>query len=101
MTVRDAPCYNWGVIKVLIELPQELCIFVDSSVEAGRFHNASEMVANALHILKGDERAKFEALRADLAIGIEQANRGLYVEYDADSIKAKGRALLLASPFGK
>jgi antitoxin ParD1/3/4 len=83
--------------QVAIDITDELRAFVDSSVEAGRFHSASEMVAAALHTLKSDEHAKFEALRADIAVGIAQADRGEFVEFNADSIKAEGRARLAAS----
>lgn len=87
--------------QVAIDMTDELRAFVDSSVEAGRFHNASEMVAAALHTLKSDQRAKFEALQADIAIGISQADRGEFVEFNADSIKTAGRERLAASQAGR
>lgn len=87
LTDGDAICYNACMTQVAINLTDELTAFVESSVESGLFHNASEMVANALHTLKGDAHAKWEALRADIALGIAQADRGEFVAFDANSIK--------------
>jgi len=83
--------------QVAIHLPDELREFVETAVGSGRFHSASEMVANALHTLKNDEAAKFDVLRSDIALGVEQADRGQFVEFDAETIKEIGRSRLVNS----
>lgn len=80
--------------EVAISLTDELRDFVEKSVDSGVFHNASELVANAIHSLKAQEQVKLETLRAEIAIGVAQADRGEFVEFDAASIKAEGRARL-------
>lgn len=82
------------MIQVAINLTEELKEFVDKSVNAGLFHNASEVVANALHTLRTQDAAKLEALRVDIAVGIAQADRGEFVEFDAESVIAEGRGRL-------
>ena len=77
--------------QVAIQLTDELNKFVETSVKAGVFHNASEMVANALHALKSRDEAKLSALRSDLALGLEQAGRGELAEFDAESVITKMR----------
>ncbi|MEO8206043.1 MAG: type II toxin-antitoxin system ParD family antitoxin [Chthoniobacterales bacterium] len=74
-----------------ISLTPELNDFVKRSVNSGLFHNISEVVANGLHVLKAQQETKLQALRADIAVGVEQAERGEFVEFDAESIIQSGR----------
>lgn len=83
--------------QVAIKLTDELNDFVQATVEAGVFRNASEMVANALHALKAQEQEKLAALRADVAVGVEQARRGEFVEFDAETVIADGRKRLASA----
>lgn len=83
--------------QVAIKLSDELNDFVQASVKSGVFRNASEMVSNALHALKAQEQAKLAALRADIAIGVEQARRGEFVEFDAGTVIADGRKRLASA----
>lgn len=82
--------------QVAISLTKELNEFVEKSVNAGLFHNASELVANALHTMQAQNMAKLEALRAEIAIGTAQADRGEFIEFDAESVIAEGRDRLAA-----
>lgn len=83
--------------QVAVNLTDELWDFVEKSVDSDVFHNASEVVANALHALKARAQAGLESLRTEIAIGVAQADRGEFAEFDAESIKAEGRARLSAS----
>lgn len=81
-----------------IQLSPELKRFVDESVQAGHFASASELISAALEYLKGSESpfpsepSHLADLKRKVARGIEQANAGQFVEFDADSIKSEGRA---------
>lgn len=84
-------------MNVDVQLSLELERFVDESVRAGHFASASELVSAALQYLKGSE-APFPTdppglaeLRRQVEIGIAQADRGQFVEFDAETIKAEGR----------
>ena len=76
--------------QVAIQLTDELKDFVEASVKAGVFHNASEMVASALHTLKAQDQATLAALRADVGLGVQQATHGEFATFDAESVIAEG-----------
>lgn len=80
--------------QLAIKLTDELNDFVQASVQSGAFHNASEMVANALHALKSQDEAKLAALRSEISLGAEQAQRGEFVEFDAETVIADRRKRL-------
>ncbi|RBP35916.1 antitoxin ParD1/3/4 [Roseimicrobium gellanilyticum] len=80
---------------VAIHLDPSLQRFVDASVSSGSFHSASEVVAVALRNLQADQEtraSRLAALRQDVNLGLEQAARGEFVEYDAESIIAGNAA---------
>ncbi len=82
-----------------ISLPQDLQQFVEEKVRAGQYANQSDVIRGALEVLKAQETLTpedIEELRKEIAIGIEQADRGDFVEFDADQIKAEGRRWLAA-----
>jgi antitoxin ParD1/3/4 len=56
---------------------------VRSFIEDGRFTSEDEVIDEALRLLQErDEQAKLEALRRDVAIGVEQADRGELAPFD-------------------
>jgi antitoxin ParD1/3/4 len=64
-----------------IKLTDHLDQFVQASVEAGRFSDASEVVREGLHLLERreqEDRAKVEWLRAAAAEGASDIERGAY-----------------------
>jgi antitoxin ParD1/3/4 len=80
-----------------VSLTPELEQYVNQKVESGLYHSASEVIREGLRMLKErDEihQRKLEALRREIQIGIDQAERGqtqpLTAEVLAD-IKARGR----------
>ncbi len=83
-----------------VSLHPELQAFVDQQVIAGNYQNPSEMINAGLLLLRDHEEtmpadpAELAELRRQIAIGIEQANRGDFVEFDAAEIAAEGLKLL-------
>jgi antitoxin ParD1/3/4 len=58
-------------------------------INSGKYQAPGEVVHDALRLLQ-----KHDQLRQDIAVGIEQADRGESVPLDMESIKARGRELL-------
>ncbi|QIF01389.1 type II toxin-antitoxin system ParD family antitoxin [Roseimicrobium sp. ORNL1] len=80
---------------VAIHLDPSLQHFVDESVSSGSFYSASEVVAVALRNLQADQEtraSRLSALRQDVGLGLDQAARGEFVEFDAESIIAENAA---------
>jgi antitoxin ParD1/3/4 len=62
-----------------VSLTPELADFVSEEVASGEYASASELIGDALRLLKSDrecEKEKLEILRREIAIGAEQADRG-------------------------
>jgi antitoxin ParD1/3/4 len=57
-----------------VSLTPQLEELVRSKVASGRYNNASEVVREALRLLEDYDR--YEAFRAAVAVGYEQAERG-------------------------
>lgn len=53
--------------------------FIDSKIKEGRYGSTSEAVRAALRLLEADE-TKLEAIRAKLAIGEDQLERGEFID---------------------
>lgn len=83
-----------------VSLTPELERLVNEKVESGLYQTASEVVREALRLLK-ERDAERERLRADVRAGFDQLARGEGATYDKASgrrlmerIKAEGRATL-------
>lgn len=68
-----------------ISLTPELEKLVRNKVKAGRYHSSSEVLREGLRLL--DERdhyfdEKLKALKHEIAIGIDQADRGEVAPFD-------------------
>ena len=81
-----------------VSLTPELERLVNEKVESGLYQTASEVVREALRLLKERDQAR-EQLRADVQAGFEQLDRGEGRVYDRPSgrqlaarIKSRGRA---------
>ena len=75
-----------------IHLPAELEAFVQQLIESGAYGTPSEIVHDALWLLKDHEvlrGAKLAELRELIAVGVEQAERGQAAPLDMEAIKAK------------
>jgi antitoxin ParD1/3/4 len=80
-----------------VSLTEELEEFVQQKVSSGRYHSASEVVREALRLLQDHDtlyEIQLAVLRRDIAVGIEQADRGEVSLLDVEDIKARGRQRL-------
>jgi antitoxin ParD1/3/4 len=80
-----------------ISLSPELRKYVAEKVSSGQYHSPADVVAAALLLMKDEESLtaeEIEELRKEIAIGIEQADRGEFVEFTAKDIQAEGRRIL-------
>jgi antitoxin ParD1/3/4 len=82
-----------------VSLTPELERVVHTKVESGLYQTASEVVREALRLLR-DRDESLERLRRDVRVGFDAAARGEYSEHDAKTsgalaaeVKAAGRAL--------
>jgi antitoxin ParD1/3/4 len=81
-----------------VSLTPELERVVNDKVESGMYQTASEVVREALRLLKERDEARAQ-LRADVQAGLDQLARGEGRAYDkasgrqlAERVKARGRA---------
>jgi len=81
------------------QLRPDLEKFLNDEVKRGKYGDANGVVNKALEVLK-EQTEDVEDLRREAAIGIEQAERGEFVEFTAEDIKAEGRRLLAARAAG-
>jgi antitoxin ParD1/3/4 len=82
-----------------ILLPADLEQLVHEKVRSGKYNCTSEVIQHALWLLKERDQLlqiRLEELRKEIAIGVEQAERGEVVPFDAEAIKAEGRRRLEA-----
>ncbi len=73
-----------------ISLTPELEKIVKSKVQTGLYNNASEVIREALRFMETHEeliyQMKLEKLRTKLAVGAEQADRGVFVDQSISKI---------------
>jgi len=77
-----------------VSLTPELEALIQEKVSSGLYHSASEVVREALRLLhERDElrNSRLQELRKEIAVGIEQADRGETAPLDVDAIKARAR----------
>ena len=81
-----------------VSLTPELERLVNEKVESGLYQTASEVVREALRLLKERDQVR-QQLRADVQAGFDQLSRGESRAYDktsgrklAEQIKSRGRA---------
>ena len=63
--------------------------YLDTKVRSGEFASASEVIRDALRDKmrnEAEDAAKLEALRRDIDAGWKQADRGKFVDFDAEEI---------------
>lgn len=66
-------------------LTPQIEAMIRERVASGRYTNASEVMQEALRLL--EEREQLEHLRSLLAVGLEQLDRGEFVEFTPDYMK--------------
>lgn len=62
-----------------IQLDTESAVLIREKVASGRYRDAAEVIREALSAL--DDRDRFEHLRAKVAAGFAQAERGELIDY--------------------
>jgi antitoxin ParD1/3/4 len=62
--------------------------YIRKEVASGRYGSASEVVRDGLRALE-ERNARLEALRAHIAEGVAQADRGEFVDYSLESLIAE------------
>ncbi|OFV98777.1 MAG: CopG family transcriptional regulator [Acidobacteria bacterium RIFCSPLOWO2_02_FULL_61_28] len=80
-----------------VSLTPELERLVNKKVQSGMYSSASEVIREALRLLKEQEelrRRKLEELRKEIRIGLEQAKRGEGVPLDIAKLKSRLRKRL-------
>src|SRR5438067_12751463 len=84
-----------------ISLPSDLQQLVHDKVKSGSYQNASEVVCEALRLLK-EQDENLAQLRAEIRAGFDAVERGEYEDYDettikelAERVKARGLSRLL------
>ncbi len=66
-----------------VSLTLELEQFVNEKVESGMYYSASEVIREGLRLLREQDtlrQMRLEQLRKEIAVGIEQADRGQFVD---------------------
>jgi antitoxin ParD1/3/4 len=74
-----------------ISLTAEQDAFVERIVKAGEYQNASEAVRDALRALqqrRREDELKLKALRAQIRAGIDELDRGNFVDVDDSDLDA-------------
>jgi antitoxin ParD1/3/4 len=80
-----------------ISLLPDLEEMVNRKVKSGEYDSPSEVVVHALYLLEACDRfreAQLDALRREVAIGIQQSERGEVAEFDIEEIIGAARRQL-------
>lgn len=78
-----------------VSLSDEFVEFVEEEIASGEYGTASEVVRDALRILKREREARAEKLailRREVAIGLEQMQKGRFSKRSVADIAASLRA---------
>jgi antitoxin ParD1/3/4 len=77
-----------------VSLTPELTQYVQTKVESGLYHSASEVIREGLRLLKEKEQlqaARLTTLRQELQQGIDQADQGEFSQRSIADLKAEAR----------
>ncbi len=78
-----------------VSLTPELEQLIHKKVETGRYLSASEVVREALRLLEERDKLqaiRFEEVKREIQIGVDQANRGEVAPLDVQGTLAKIRS---------
>jgi antitoxin ParD1/3/4 len=81
-----------------VALPSELEDLVNAKIQSGQYQSAGEVIREGLRLLEEKDilrQIKLDQLRKDIAIGIEQADRGDLAPLDVEDIIARGKQRLV------
>ena len=77
-----------------VSLPTDMIDFVEGEVSSGEYSSSSEVVRDALRLLRHDralEREKMEILRREIAIGLDDVAAGRFSRKTIDEIAEEVR----------
>ncbi|MBI1987285.1 MAG: type II toxin-antitoxin system ParD family antitoxin [Nitrospinae bacterium] len=77
-----------------ISLPPELEKLVNEKVSSGMYHSASEVIQEALRLLKEQDALRefrMQEVRKEIAKGMEQSEQGQTVPFDVEDMKRRVR----------
>lgn len=77
-----------------VSLTPELERLVNDKVASGLYTSASEVIREALRLLKGQDdlsALRLQELKRDIAAGLDQLDRGQSSDLDMAAVKAKAR----------
>jgi antitoxin ParD1/3/4 len=77
-----------------VSLTAELEQYVQSKVDSGLYHSASEVIREGLRLLKDKDNLQeiqLKTLRQDLQQAIDQADRGEFSQRSIADLKTEGR----------
>ncbi len=83
-----------------VSLTSQLEELVQQKVSSGRYNSASEVIREALRLLEERDSLKelrLQALKKDIALGIEQADRGELLDGDQVFTELREKNSLIAS----
>ena len=84
-----------------VNLAPEVQRLIDELINLGQIQSAEQVVSAAISRMHDDLSPRpwtDERLRAEIARGIEQADRGEFAQFTAKEISARGRTLLGLEP---
>ena len=82
-----------------ISLPAEQEQYINGKVKAGAYACTSDVIRAALRLMRehdAEEERKLEILRREIQKGIDSFEQDGGIPFDAEAIKAEGRAILEA-----
>jgi antitoxin ParD1/3/4 len=82
-----------------VTLQSDLEQFVAEKVKSGQYASADAVLNSAVSLLREQETLSAEdiaQLKRDIAVGIEQLERGESAPWDVEAIKTEGRRILAA-----
>jgi antitoxin ParD1/3/4 len=74
------------------QFPADLQPFIDDMMAKGVYEDVYELILDAVYLLRDHEltrRRKYEELKKEIQIGIDQLDRGQVAPLDMDAIMAK------------
>ena len=82
-----------------IKLPERMEQIINEQVESGLYSSASEVMREAIRtwLRQNEQQVQLERLRREIAIGLEQLDRGEGIVFDkaeAENVKKRGRERL-------
>ena len=81
-----------------VALDPVMAEFVKEQVKSGRYQTPEDVVGGALAALESQQEEvgadELRELKAQIAVGLEQAERGEVEDWDIDELRAEGRRLM-------